>query len=156
MLLALAICDVCPSSEVDVIISVLMNLYDTRTSLVKLLKFMIDREIIQTGLWLLRYGILLDLFEEKKTTDSEASLFRSNSTTTRFLSAFAKTHGYNYLRSLIGPLLQMMSNKPPGHSYDLDPTRAIGQDLEQNRQNVQTVAAAFLGIIKSSVPAIPP
>ena len=66
MLLALAICDVCPSSEVDVIISVLMNLYDTRTSLVKLLKFMIDREIIQTGLWLLRCGILLDLFEEKK------------------------------------------------------------------------------------------
>lgn len=50
----------------------------------------------------------------------------------------------------------MMSNKAPGHSYDLDPTRAIGQDLDQNRQNVQTVAAAFLGIIKSSVPAIPP
>lgn len=50
MLLALAICDVCPSSEVDVIISVLMNLYDTRTSLVKLLKFMIDREILHTGI----------------------------------------------------------------------------------------------------------
>ena len=64
MLLALAICDVCPSSEVDVIISVLMNLYDTRTSLVKLLKFMIDREIEHTGLWLLRCGIFFDLFEK--------------------------------------------------------------------------------------------
>lgn len=50
MLLALAICDVCPSAEVDVIISVLMNLYDTRASLVKLLKFMIDREIAHTGI----------------------------------------------------------------------------------------------------------
>lgn len=50
MLLALAICDICPSSDVDVIISLLMNLYDTRTSLVNLLKFMIDREIAHTGM----------------------------------------------------------------------------------------------------------
>jgi hypothetical protein len=50
MLLALAICEICPSSDVDVIISVLMNLYDTRTSLVNLLKAMIDREIAHTGL----------------------------------------------------------------------------------------------------------
>jgi hypothetical protein len=50
MLLALAICEICPSSDVDVIISVLMNLYDTRTSLVNLLKSMIDREIAHTGI----------------------------------------------------------------------------------------------------------
>jgi hypothetical protein len=50
MLLALAICEICPSSDVDVIISVLMNLYDTRTSLVNLLKSMIDREIAHTGM----------------------------------------------------------------------------------------------------------
>jgi neurofibromin 1 len=50
MLLALAICEICPSSDVDVIISVLMNLFDTRTSLVNLLKSMIDREIAHTGI----------------------------------------------------------------------------------------------------------
>jgi hypothetical protein len=50
MLLALAICEICPSSDVDVIISVLMNLFDTRTSLVSLLKAMIDREISHTGI----------------------------------------------------------------------------------------------------------
>jgi len=50
MFLALAICEICPPSDVDVIISVLMNLYDTRTSLVNLLKAMIDREIAHTGM----------------------------------------------------------------------------------------------------------
>jgi len=35
-------------------------------------------------------------------------LFRSNSTCTRFLSAFAKVHGYAYLRSLIIPLIKSM------------------------------------------------
>ncbi|KAJ7649875.1 hypothetical protein FB45DRAFT_1075653 [Roridomyces roridus] len=38
--------------------------------------------------------------------NSETSLFRSNSTCTRFLSAFAKVHGYAYLRSLIIPLIR--------------------------------------------------
>lgn len=49
-----------------------------------------------------------------------------------------------------------MSSMPAGHGYDLDPNKAIGQDVEQNRQNVQYVASAFLDVIKNSVKAIPP
>lgn len=49
MLLALAICDICPASDVDVIISLLMDLFDTRSSLVNLVKLMVDREIAHTG-----------------------------------------------------------------------------------------------------------
>jgi hypothetical protein len=49
MVLAMAICETCPPGDVEIMISVLLNLFDTRTSLVNLLKLMIDREITHTG-----------------------------------------------------------------------------------------------------------
>jgi hypothetical protein len=49
MVLPMAICEICPAVEADVMISVLLNLFDTRTSLMTLLKLMIDREIAHTG-----------------------------------------------------------------------------------------------------------
>ncbi|KAF8450670.1 hypothetical protein L210DRAFT_3520995 [Boletus edulis BED1] len=136
MVLAMVICECCPASEVDMMISVLMNIFDTRASLVALLKTMIDREIAHTA--------------------SDADLFRSNSTCTRFLSAFAKIHGYNYLRSLILPLLKTMTSMPPGHAYDLDPAKTSKYKLEQNQRDVEFIASSFLEIIGSSVPALPP
>ncbi|PSR92202.1 hypothetical protein PHLCEN_2v4732 [Hermanssonia centrifuga] len=47
--LALAICEVCPPGDVDQIINVLLNMFNTRSSLMNLLKAMIDREISRTG-----------------------------------------------------------------------------------------------------------
>ncbi|KAH7931340.1 hypothetical protein BV22DRAFT_1124264 [Leucogyrophana mollusca] len=136
MILAMVICECCPAGEVDMMISVLMNLFDTRASLMALLKTMIDREIAHTA--------------------SDADLFRSNSTCTRFLSAFARIHGYNYLRSLIVPLIKTMASMPPGHAYELDPSKADKDKVEQNQRNVELVASSFLEIISSSVPALPP
>jgi len=49
MVLAMVICECCPASEVDMMISVLMNIFDTRASLIALLKTMIDREIAHTS-----------------------------------------------------------------------------------------------------------
>jgi hypothetical protein len=48
MVLAMVICECCPANEVDMMISVLMNIFDTRASLIALLKTMIDREIAHT------------------------------------------------------------------------------------------------------------
>ncbi|KAJ6515229.1 hypothetical protein C8R45DRAFT_1049017 [Mycena sanguinolenta] len=138
MVLVMAICETCPPAEVEMMISVLLNLFDTRGTLMTLLKHMIDREIAHT--------------------ENEAALFRSNSTCTRFLSAFAKVHGYTYLRSLINPLIKSMSSLPPGQSYELDPDRAdVGEaKAAQNLENVKFVAASFLEIITSSIPILPP
>ncbi|KAJ6460124.1 hypothetical protein C8R47DRAFT_1161242 [Mycena vitilis] len=138
MVLVMAICETCPPAEVEMMISVLLNLFDTRGSLMTLLKHMIDREIAHT--------------------ENEAALFRSNSTCTRFLSAFAKVHGYSYLRSLIIPLIKSMASLPPGQSYELDPDKPdIGEaKAAQNLENVKFVAASFLEIITSSIPALPP
>ncbi|KAF7432844.1 Ras GTPase activating protein ira2 [Pleurotus ostreatus] len=135
MMLAMAICETCPASEMDNIISVLLNLFDTRASLMTLIKLMIDREVMHA--------------------ESEPALFRGNTTYTRFISQFARIHGYNYLRSLIIPLIKSMTSMPAGHSYELDPSRAADQDLEQNRKNVEFIASSFLEIVTSSIPTLP-
>lgn len=117
-------------------ISVLLNIFDSRTSLMNFLKAIIDHEISQA--------------------DSEASLFRRNSVGNKFLSAFAKIHGYNYLRSLIGPLIAFMRELPPGHSYEMDPNKAKEQDLLENQKTVEYVASKFLSVVGSSLPQLPP
>ena len=87
--------------------------------------------------------------------ENDVSLFRSNSTCTRFLSAFARIYGYNYLRNLIIPLVKTMTALPPGHSYDLDPTKAVIHDAVQNQKNLEFVASSFLEIISASIPTLP-
>ena len=92
---------------------------------------------------------------EMANTENEAELFRGNSTCTRMLSAFAKIHGYTYLRSLIVPLVKTMESLPAGQSYVLDPALVPADQREQNQRNVEVVATSFLNIITASVPAIP-
>jgi len=49
MSLVMAICETCPQSDIDDMIGVLLNVFDTRGSLVSLLKAIIDREVAATG-----------------------------------------------------------------------------------------------------------
>lgn len=49
MVLAMVICECCPPNEAELMVSVLMNIFDTRASLMALLKTMIDREIAHTS-----------------------------------------------------------------------------------------------------------
>lgn len=49
MTLAMTTCEICPPHEVEMMISVLLNLFNTRKSLMSLLKAMIEREVAQTG-----------------------------------------------------------------------------------------------------------
>jgi neurofibromin 1 len=44
---------------------------------------------------------------------------------------------------------------PPGTGYEVDPSKAMGQDIIQNQKNVEYVASTFLGLISSSLPALP-
>jgi hypothetical protein len=52
LMLALAICETCPTTEVDFIVPVLLNLFDTRASLMSLLQVIIEREVTQAGMFL--------------------------------------------------------------------------------------------------------
>jgi neurofibromin 1 len=151
MAIVMAMCEVCPPAEVDAMNSVLLNLFDTRASLMSLLKLMIDREIAHAG----SSTHFFSVDTSDLRLENDASLFRGNSACTKFLSAFAKIHGYNYLRSLIIPLVKTMSAMPRGHAYDLDPTKVSEQDLYANQRSVELVASSFLEIVSSSVPALP-
>ena len=96
-----------------------------------------------------------ELHIEDQATESDTALFRSNSTCTRFLSAFARVYGYNYLRSLIAPLVKLVTTMPPGHGYELDPARVSIEELKQNKETVEFITGKFLDIISSSIPALP-
>ena len=48
-MLAVAICETCPTEEADFVVPIMLNLFDTRTSLLALLKMLIDREIAKAG-----------------------------------------------------------------------------------------------------------
>lgn len=75
MVLAMTVCEICPPAEVEIMISVLLNIFDTRTSLMNLMKLMIEREVAQTGVVSISYvvDVLPYLFKQTtKQTFSEA------------------------------------------------------------------------------------
>ncbi|KAJ1309139.1 hypothetical protein OPQ81_004812 [Rhizoctonia solani] len=136
IMIAMAMCNVCPSHETDNLIHVILNIFDTRKSLLRLLKALIDREVAQTS--------------------GESNLFRSNSMCMRVLSAFARMHGYNYLRQILKPLISQMLAMPADRSYELDPKRPDGKNVEENAKSLSIIAQAFLNVICESAPILPP
>lgn len=151
-MLAVAICETCPSDEADAVVPIMLNLFDTRASLLGLLKLLVDREVAKAGE--LTGDYRSGLCPEQRSDDSR-SLFRGNSTSLRLLGSFTKIHGYNYLKSLIQPLIQVMREMPSGQSYDMDPAKAVGQDIDQNRRNVEVATAAFLQVVTASIHSLP-
>lgn len=75
MVLAMTICEICPPGEVEMMISVLLNIFNDRTSLLNLIKLMIDREVAQTGVFTITESrMLLNNFQKTKWLSSEATL----------------------------------------------------------------------------------
>jgi len=75
----MSICETCPAAEVDIMISVLLNLFDTRASLISLLKLMIDREIAHAGATPSecgRVGILYSSLTFQRTTRHSLEVIR--------------------------------------------------------------------------------
>jgi len=49
MVLAITICEICPPAEVELMIFVLLNVFNSRESLLSLIKLMVEREVAQTS-----------------------------------------------------------------------------------------------------------
>jgi len=55
----------------------------------------------------------------------------------------------------VQPLIDVMLKLPPGSGFEIDPNKAIGQDVVQNQANVEYVASLFLEIVSGSMPTLP-
>ncbi|CAG8574310.1 8733_t:CDS:10, partial [Diversispora eburnea] len=128
---ALSLCKVCPVSGIDEVARMLLAVFDSRNKAMPLLKAIIEKEV--------------------QSTESEATLFRRNCMATRMLAAFGKTHGAEYLRDTLQPLVQNLLQKSDDFSCELNPDNLEpGDDIERNFMNLKNTAQAFLDGICSS------
>lgn len=73
----------------------------------------------------------------------------------KLLCAFAKIHGYDYLRQLVKPLLDQICSVTAGHTFILEPTKASKEEIAQNQKIIELLAQAFLSIVCGSAGAMP-
>jgi neurofibromin 1 len=73
----------------------------------------------------------------------------------RLLCAFAKLHGYDYLRQLVKPLLDKMCDLTLGNSFILDSTLAAEEEIADNQETIKFFAQAFLNIVCNSASGMP-
>ncbi|RIA90709.1 hypothetical protein C1645_875920 [Glomus cerebriforme] len=134
--IALSLCEVCPVSDIDVVSKTLLAVFDSRNKTMPLLKAIIEKEVINT--------------------EYESDLFRRNCMATRMLASFAKTHGTEYLRETLQPLLNDLLSKPNDFSCELNPDiLSPGEDVSKNFHNLKATAQAFLDGICASGPNMP-
>ncbi|KAL7311910.1 Ras GTPase activating protein ira2 [Mucor circinelloides] len=131
--IVLSLCEVCPSSDIDDVANALLACFASRNKTMTLLKAVIEREV--------------------ETTENETDLFRKTSIATRLLSVYAKNNGADYVRSVLLPVFQKLSERPrEDKCFELDPSK-IGpdEDINKNRNNVIEATEMFLNAICDSV-----
>ncbi|CAJ0836147.1 20802_t:CDS:10 [Entrophospora sp. SA101] len=125
--IALSLCEVCPVSDIDEVSRVLLAVFDSRHQTMPLLKAIIEKEVANT--------------------EYESDLFRRNCMATRMLTAFGKTHGAEYLRKTLQPLLANLLNQQNDFSYELNPANlGPDEDISKNLQNLINTAKSFLDV----------
>ena len=73
----------------------------------------------------------------------------------KLVIAWAKIHGYDYLRLLIKPLLEEMYTLPQMTTFVLDPTKASEKEIKHNQEVIKVLTGAFLQIVCTSANAMP-
>ncbi|KAI8981655.1 hypothetical protein BDF20DRAFT_955314 [Mycotypha africana] len=134
---ALALCDVCPSSEATVMCKVLLQCFESRSKVLTLLKAVIDREV--------------------NSTDQESTLFRGTNMATKILSTFARETCVDYIRFTLQPAMELINSLPNENlTWELDPQKLQSrEDILMNRQNVCRATEIFLDAICNSTENAP-
>jgi hypothetical protein len=151
-LLALAVAETTPVNEVDVMLPVVINIFETKSSLLAVLKAVIDKEVTRSGRYTRPSS---ETSSDVPNAENSAELFRANTMCTRLIATVAKVHGYNYLRQILDPLVQQMLQLPPETSFGLDPKQATATQIETNVETIRYLAQAFLDVITNSVQFLP-
>lgn len=75
----------------------------------------------------------------------------------KVLGAFAKLHGYDYLRKLVKPLLDKMFTLTgaSGSTFILEVEKASEEEVHENQETIKVFTQAFLNIVCNSAPGMP-
>ncbi|KAI9839685.1 MAG: Ras GTPase activating protein ira2 [Sclerophora amabilis] len=133
--LTVALCDSCPSSEVDEIAVVLLNMFHSRGMGLLFLKALIEHEV--------------------SATENESELLRRNSVATKVLTVYAKWNGSEYLRSTLQQLLGVLFDTAGNLNLELDPTRVSSDQLERNALNLRDTTQVVVDSIVGSAEKTP-
>ncbi|RDW66243.1 hypothetical protein BP6252_09878 [Coleophoma cylindrospora] len=129
MALTIALCDACPSSEVDEMTISLLNIFDSRG-----LGFVLLEELIK---------------HEVEQTESEAELLRRNCVATKMLSVYAKWKGAAYLKATLQKVLERLVLTSKDLDLELDPARtASAEELQKNALQLRVVTKISSAVTK--------
>lgn len=132
----IALCDACPSSEVDELTISLMNIFDSRGLGFRLLQALIEHEV--------------------EETENEAELLRRNCVATKMLSIYAKWKGAPYLKATLQTVLERLMVSSKDLDLELDPARTnSAEELQRNALQLSHVAKVFIDDICRSAGQIP-
>ncbi|KAJ5053875.1 uncharacterized protein L3040_000165 [Drepanopeziza brunnea f. sp. 'multigermtubi'] len=136
MALTIALCDACPSMEVDEMTISLLNIFDSRGLGFVLLEALIEHEV--------------------EETENEAELLRRNCVATKMLSVYAKWKGAAYLKATLQRVLERLVLTSGEIDLELDPARTSSADeLQKNALQLRIVAKVFIDDICNSASHIP-
>ncbi|KAI9843719.1 MAG: Ras GTPase activating protein ira2 [Thelocarpon superellum] len=134
--LCVALCEACPSSEVDEITYSLLNVFESRGRGLVLLKALIEHEVA--------------------ITENETELLRRNSVTTKMLSAYGRWKGAKYLRVTLQQLIRRLLQAANELDLELDPVKvATTEQLQRNAVQLCYVSKIFIDEILKSTERVP-
>ncbi|ATZ56616.1 hypothetical protein BCIN_13g04520 [Botrytis cinerea B05.10] len=136
MTLTIALCDACPSTEVDEMTISLLNIFDSRGMGFALLEALIEHEV--------------------EETENEAELLRRNCVATKLLSVYAKWKGAAYLKATLQKVLERLVLTSKDLDLELDPARTTSpEELQKNALQLRVVTKVFIDDICNSASRIP-
>ncbi|KUJ23034.1 uncharacterized protein LY89DRAFT_635153 [Mollisia scopiformis] len=136
MALTIALCDACPSTEVDEMTISLLNIFDSRGLGFVLLEALIEHEV--------------------EETENEAELLRRNCVATKMLSVYAKWKGAAYLKATLQKVLERLVLTSKDLDLELDPARTTSaEELQKNALQLRVVTKVFIDDICNSAVHIP-
>ncbi|KAI1004136.1 Neurofibromin [Podosphaera aphanis] len=136
MKMTIALCDACPSTELDELTISIFNIFDSRGLGFVLLEALIEHEVEQT--------------------ENEAELLRRNCVATKMLSVYAKWKGALYLRATLQKVLKRLVLTSQDLDLELDPSRtASAEELQKNALQLRVVTKVFIDDICNSTAHIP-
>eukprot|EP01119_Soliformovum_irregulare_P012704 TRINITY_DN3312_c0_g1_i3.p1 TRINITY_DN3312_c0_g1~~TRINITY_DN3312_c0_g1_i3.p1 ORF type:complete len:625 (-),score=195.46 TRINITY_DN3312_c0_g1_i3:751-2577(-) len=134
MMLCNAIIDSATTKQLDDLVKPLLHLFESRNRTAHLFQFVIDKEV--------------------QKTKTDATLFRSNSLTSRMMTFYTSMGGIPYLSSILRTYISDIVKN--NENLEVDPNKTLeGQDPDKNLQKLQEISQQFLDTMLDSLDAIP-